>query len=55
MLSRCHATFGISTTTFRNGTTTQKVDDCFKFIVTPGNNSGLIRKAMEKRDWWIEI
>lgn len=29
--------------------------DCYKFIVTPGNNSGLIRRAMERRDWWIEI
>jgi hypothetical protein len=31
------------------------VEDCYKFIVTPGNNSGLIRKELEKRDWWIEI
>lgn len=31
------------------------VDDCYKFIVLPGNNSGLIRRAMEKRSWWIEI
>jgi hypothetical protein len=21
----------------------------------PGNNSGIIRKAIEKRSWWIEI
>lgn len=31
------------------------VEDCYKFIVTPGNNSGMIRKAMQKRNWWIEI
>jgi hypothetical protein len=31
------------------------VENCYKFIVTNGNNSGLIRKAMEKRSWWIEI
>jgi hypothetical protein len=31
------------------------VEDCYKFIVVPGNNSGLIRKALERRDWWIEI
>lgn len=31
------------------------VEDCYKFIVTSGNNSGLIRKALERRDWWIEI
>jgi hypothetical protein len=31
------------------------VEDCYKFIVIPGNNSGLIRKAMERRSWWIEI
>lgn len=31
------------------------VEDCYKFIVMPGNNSQLIRKAMERRDWWIEI
>ena len=31
------------------------VVDCYKFIVTSGNNSQLIRKAMEKRSWWIEI
>jgi hypothetical protein len=23
--------------------------------VVPGNNSGLVRKAIERRDWWIEI
>jgi len=21
----------------------------------PGNNSNIVRKAMEKRSWWIEI
>jgi len=31
------------------------VEDCYKFIVMPGNNSQLIRKALEKRHWWIEI
>jgi hypothetical protein len=31
------------------------VEDCYKFIVVPGNNSGLVRKAMERREWWIEI
>lgn len=31
------------------------VQDCYKFIVTPGNNSQLIRKAMDRRHWWIEI
>ena len=31
------------------------VEDCFKYIIMPANNSGLIRKAMQKRDWWIEI
>jgi len=31
------------------------VEDCYKFIVTHGNNSGLIRQAMQRRDWWIEI
>lgn len=31
------------------------VEDCYKFIVTAGNNSGMIRKAMQKRSWWIEI
>lgn len=31
------------------------MEDCYKFIVVPGNNSGLIRKALERRDWWIEI
>jgi hypothetical protein len=29
--------------------------DCYKFIVTAGNNSQLIRKAMQRRNWWIEI
>ena len=27
----------------------------FKFIVTPGNNSKLIREAMRKRSWWVEV
>ena len=31
------------------------VEDCYKFIVVAGNNSGLVRKALERRDWWIEI
>lgn len=31
------------------------VEDCYKYIIMPGNNSGLVRKAMQKRDWWIEI
>lgn len=31
------------------------VEDCYKFVVIPGNNSGLIRKALERREWWIEI
>jgi len=31
------------------------VPDCYKFIVVPGNNSQILRKAMERRDWWIEI
>lgn len=31
------------------------VEDCYKFIVTSGNNSQLVRKALEKRSWWIEI
>lgn len=31
------------------------VEDCYKFIVVPGNNSGLVRKAIERREWWIEI
>ncbi len=31
------------------------VEDCYKFIVMPGNNSRLIREALEKRHWWIEI
>jgi hypothetical protein len=31
------------------------VEDCYKFIVTSGNNSGLIRKALDRRSWWIEI
>jgi hypothetical protein len=31
------------------------VQDCFKYVVTSGNNSQLIRKAMHKRNWWIEI
>jgi|JI9StandDraft_1071089.scaffolds.fasta_scaffold135404_2 hypothetical protein len=31
------------------------IEDCYKFIIVSGNNSGLIRRAMERRDWWIEI
>ena len=31
------------------------VEDCYKFIIVPGNNSGLVRKALERRSWWIEI
>jgi hypothetical protein len=31
------------------------VEDCYKFIVTSGNNSNLIRKALDRRSWWIEI
>jgi hypothetical protein len=31
------------------------VEDCYKFIVVYGNNSTLIRKAFERRSWWIEI
>ena len=27
----------------------------YKFVITPGNNSKLIREAMKKRWWWIEI
>ena len=31
------------------------VQDVYKFIVTSGNNCNLVRRAMEKRSWWIEI
>ncbi|MFO0118188.1 MAG: hypothetical protein ACK521_11450 [bacterium] len=31
------------------------VEDCYKFIICYGNNSGLVRKALERRNWWIEI
>lgn len=31
------------------------VEDCYKYIITAGNNSGMIRKAMQRRIWWIEI
>lgn len=31
------------------------VEDCYKFIITYGNNSDLLRKAMQRRNWWIEI
>ena len=31
------------------------VEDCYKFIVASGNNSNLIRLAMLRRPWWIEI
>ncbi|CAI2373826.1 unnamed protein product [Moneuplotes crassus] len=27
----------------------------YKYIVTPGNNSNLIREAMQQRNWWVEI
>ena len=27
----------------------------FKFVVTQGNNSKLIKEAMRKRSWWVEI
>ena len=27
----------------------------YKYIVTPGNNSKLIREAMKTRPWWVEI
>ena len=27
----------------------------YKYIITPGNNSKLIREAMKRRSWWIEI
>lgn len=30
------------------------VDDCYKFIIMSGNNSQIIRKALEKRSWWIK-
>ena len=31
------------------------VEDCYKFIIGYGNNSGLIRTALKQRSWWIEI
>lgn len=31
------------------------VEDCYKFIICYGNNSGIVRKAFERRSWWIEI
>ncbi len=31
------------------------VEDCYKFVVVAGNNSGLVRQAIQRRDWWIEI
>ena len=31
------------------------VEDCYKFIIGYGNNSGLIRNALKARSWWIEI
>ena len=31
------------------------VEDCYKFIIGYGNNSGLIRNALKQRSWWIEI
>ena len=27
----------------------------YKYIVTSGNNSRLIREAMRRRPWWVEI
>ena len=27
----------------------------YKYIVTPGNNSKLIKEAMKRRPWWVEI
>jgi hypothetical protein len=27
----------------------------FKFVISPGNNSKLIREAFRQRSWWIEI
>jgi len=30
-------------------------DDYYKFAIAQGNNSNLIRKAMQRREWWIEI
>ena len=27
----------------------------YKYIVTPGNNSKLIRESMKRRPWWVEI
>ena len=27
----------------------------YKYIVTVGNNSKLIREAMRRRNWWVEI
>ena len=31
------------------------MEDCYKFIIGYGNNSGLIRNALKQRSWWIEI
>ena len=31
------------------------VEDCFKFSVIEGNNCGLVRSALLRRDWWIQI
>ena len=28
--------------------------DRFKYVIMPGNNSRLIKEAMQRRDWWIE-
>ena len=27
----------------------------YKYIITSGNNSKLIREAMKRRPWWVEI
>ena len=27
----------------------------YKYIITPGNNSNIIREAMKQRKWWVEI
>ena len=29
-------------------------NDRFKYVIMPGNNSRLIKEAMQRRDWWIE-
>ena len=27
----------------------------YKYVIMPGNNSNLIREALARRSWWIEI